>query len=236
MIIGGIQKNSLIDYPKKISCVLFLSGCNFHCPYCHNPQLINAHHPPADSLTEEWCLRFLKERKGFLDGVVISGGEPTQQNQLPLLCEKIKTMDYPIKIDTNGSRPRILKRLIEGGLVDYIAMDIKTAPAFYHPYIVKEDHREMILSSVRIILESGLDHEFRTTCVRPFVTEEIIRKISMLIEGAERFVLQQFHDTGILNPSFFDKPGLVFTDDELRRLQALSEPYVGVCTISGRND
>lgn len=236
MIFGGIQKNSLIDYPEKVGCILFLSGCNFRCPYCHNPQLVAETMTPPDFLTEKWFLRFLEKRKGFLDGVVVSGGEPTLQNRLPSLCKKIKALGYPIKIDTNGSRPEILKRLIDDKLVDYIAMDIKTVPDSYYPHIAKENRPETILSSIRIILESNIDHEFRTTCVRPFITEEIIRKITVLIEGADRFVLQQFQDTGILNPAFFDSAGAPYTREELNRFQTRSRPYVGACTIRGIND
>ncbi len=236
MIFGGIQKNSLIDYPEKVSCILFLSGCNFRCPYCHNPQLVAETKAPPDFLTEKWFLQFLEKRKGFLDGVVVSGGEPTLQNRLPLLCKKIKALGYPIKIDTNGSRPEILRRLIDDKLVDYIAMDIKTVPESYYPHIAKENRPEMILSSIRIILESKIDHEFRTTCVRPFITEEIIKKITVLIEGADRFVLQQFQDTGILNPTFFDDTGSPYTGSELRQFRTLSQPYAGVCTIRGIND
>ncbi len=236
MIFGGIQKTSLIDYPQKISCILFLSGCNFRCPYCHNPQLVAETKTSPDFLTEKWFLQFLEKRKGFLDGVVVSGGEPTLQNGLPLLCNKIKALGYPIKIDTNGSRPEILQYLIDDKLVDYIAMDIKTVPESYYPNIAKENRPETILSSIRIILESKIDHEFRTTCVMPFITEEIIRKIAVLIEGADRFVLQQFKDTGILNPTFFDDTGSPYTDSELSRFQTLSQPYVGVCAIRSMTD
>ena len=236
MIFGGIQKNSLIDYPEKVSCILFLSGCNFRCPYCHNPQLVAETKTPPDFLTEKWFLQFLEKRKGFLDGVVVSGGEPTLQNRLPLLCKKIKALGYPIKIDTNGSRPETLQRLIDDKLVDYIAMDIKTVPESYYPHIAKENRPETILSSIRIILESKIDHEFRTTCVRPFITEEIIRKITVLIEGADRFVLQQFQDTGILNPTFFDDTGSPYTGSDLRNFRTLSQPYVGACAIRGITD
>lgn len=128
MIIGGIQKNSLIDYSEKISCVVFLAGCNFTCPYCHNPDLVrwkSASKPPIDE--NEICA-FLESRKGFLDGVVISGGEPTLNDGLPLFLERIKRLGYSVKLDTNGTRPRMIGHLIENGLVDYIAMDIKADP------------------------------------------------------------------------------------------------------------
>ena len=134
MRIGGLQKNSLIDYPGKVSCVLFLSGCNFDCPYCHNPDLVRGSLSCHPFLDEKAVYEFLKRRKRFLDGVVISGGEPTLNKNLFRLCEKIKQIGYPLKLDTNGSQPQVIKRLINEGLVDYIAMDIKTDPLHYSPY------------------------------------------------------------------------------------------------------
>ena len=128
MVIGGIQKISLIDYPGKLSCVLFLSGCNFKCPYCHNPQLVKSDSAYSDCLDEKAVYEFLESRKGLIDGVVISGGEPTLQKNLPLLCNEIKEMGYLVKLDTNGSRPKAIKLLIDEGLVDYVAMDIKSDP------------------------------------------------------------------------------------------------------------
>ena len=236
MIFGGIQKTSLIDYPEKISCILFLSGCNFRCPYCHNPQLVNDTATSPGFLTEKWFLEFLENRKEFLDGVVLSGGEPTLQNQLPSFCQKIKDRGYPIKIDTNGSRPDILKCLIADELVDYIAMDVKTTPDRYYPDITEIHHPDAILSSIRIVKESKLDHEFRTTCVRPFITEETMRKIIVLLDGADRFVLQQFQNTNILNPAFFDKTIIPYTRDELYRFQALAKPHVGACAVKGMSE
>ena len=133
MIIGGWQKNSFIDYPEKISCVLFVSGCNFDCPYCFNPDLVRNN--PKNILDLTRIYDFLENRKGLLDGVVISGGEPTLHNELFLLCKNIHQMGYPIKLDTNGSRPQVIKKLIDAGMIDYIAMDIKTDPFNYSPLI-----------------------------------------------------------------------------------------------------
>jgi pyruvate formate lyase activating enzyme len=139
MVLGGLQKSSLIDYPGKISCVLFLSGCNFACPYCHNPDL--AMGCVAANISEDSIYDFLERRREFLDGVVISGGEPTIQKDLIQLCRKIKQMGYPVKLDTNGSRPRVVQILIEEGLVDYIAMDIKTDTARYSSLMKKDAPR-----------------------------------------------------------------------------------------------
>ena len=233
MIFGGIQKNSLIDYPEKISCILFITGCNFRCPYCHNPQLVLNPTASPDFLTEKWFLQFIEKRKGFLDGIVLSGGEPTLQHQLPSFCQKIKALGYPIKIDTNGSRPDILERLITDNLVDYIAMDVKTTPDAYYPNITEEDCVEAIFSSIQIIKGSKIGYEFRTTCVKPFITEETIRKIIVLLDGVDRFVLQQFQNTNILNTAFFDDAVTPYTTDELTGFQSMAQPYVGVCAIKG---
>ena len=153
MVFGGIQKNSFIDFPGKISCVLFLAGCNFRCPFCHNPELVKRDRF-SSYFDEQAVYRFLEQRKDFLDGVVISGGEATIQKGLFDLCKRIKKIGYPIKLDTNGSRPNVLKRLIDEGYVDYIAMDIKTDPFQYFPLITTDDKPEKILSSIQIIKES----------------------------------------------------------------------------------
>jgi len=231
MKIGGLQKNSLIDYPGKLSCVVFLTGCNFACPYCHNPGLITNPAPRNGALTPEDLFAFLHERRGFLDGVVISGGEPTLQEDLFGLCRRIKAMEYPIKLDTNGSRPQIVQRLIQAGLVDYIAMDVKTAPANYAAFICAQCCAESILASIGIVMASGLPYEFRTTCVKPIVTGPIIEEISRIIEGASRYVLQQAHTQQVLNPEFFSDPRQVCSDRELQTYQAIAAKHVTQCLI-----
>jgi pyruvate formate lyase activating enzyme len=133
MLLGGLQKTSLIDYPGKLSCVLFFSGCNFDCPYCHNPQLARGCRVGFPSTIETQLYRFLKRRRTVLDGVVLSGGEPTIQKDIYSACLRLKQMGYPVKLDTNGSRPQVLRRLLDEKLVDYIAMDIKTDPLNYSP-------------------------------------------------------------------------------------------------------
>ena len=177
MIFGGLQKNSLIDFPGKISCVLFTLGCNFDCPYCHNPELIKTH-PPTPTFDQQWVYDFLEKRRHFLDGVVISGGEPTLQTDLEKVCCRIKEMGFPVKIDSNGSRPKVLERLIGAGLVDYLAMDIKTDPARYAPLIQKRCSPETIHRSIRIIMEAGIDYEFKTTCIRPLIDTAVIETIA----------------------------------------------------------
>jgi len=205
MHIGGLLKNSMIDYPGKLSCGIFLAGCNFDCPYCHNPDLVEGCAGRSAEFNPGNIYRFIENRKGFLDGVVISGGEPTLQEDLFDLCRRIKNMGFPVKLDTNGSRPRVIKRLIDEGLVDYIAMDLKTDPRWYATYIKANCNAAAILSSVEIIMESAIAYEFRTTCVKPIVTPTVIENISRLIKGASLYALQRFHKNP--NPhAFFRVP------------------------------
>ena len=231
MIIGGLQKVSLIDYPGKVSCVVFLSGCNFDCPYCHNPDLAKGV-APAPFLDEIEVYRFLQRRRGILDGVVISGGEPTLQKNLFYLCEKIKQVGYPIKLDTNGSRPDVIKRLIHEGLVDYIAMDIKTDPLHYSPHIVRDYDPADILLSIRVIIESDILYEFRTTCVRPIVCEAAIERTAETIKGAKSYVLQRFRNSRVLlHPEFFAETAASYSEDELLHLKTMASKWVKTCII-----
>ena len=138
MKFGGLQKNSLIDYPGKIACVLFVCGCNFDCPYCHNPELVKETIENPLAFHENKAYDFLKKRKGLIDAVVISGGEPTLQADLADVCQHIKQMGFLVKVDTNGSRPEVVRQLIVDKLVDYLAMDIKTDPPAYSPVIKKK--------------------------------------------------------------------------------------------------
>jgi len=229
MVIGGWQKNSFVDYPGKISCVLFLSGCNFDCPYCFNPDL--AKNKPKNILDFDHVYDFLATRKGLLDGVVISGGEPTLHEELFLLCEKIHQMGYPIKLDTNGSRPHIIKRLIDEGMIDYIAMDIKTDPDNYDPIIQKNCRPKHILSSIKIIMESSLDYEFRTTCIKPLVNAKVLENIVMHIKDAMLYVLQQFQHKDVLHPEFFLGKERLYTDEELLHLKHIADLRVKKCVV-----
>jgi len=231
MNIGGLLKNSMIDYPGKLSCGIFLSGCNFDCPYCHNPDLVNGCSGCAAEFNLDHVYRFIQNRKGFLDGVVISGGEPTLQDDLFDLCRQVKNMGYPVKLDTNGSRPRVIKRLIDEGLIDYIAMDLKTDPTWYATYIKADCNEAAILSSIEIIMESAIAYEFRTTCVKPIVTPAVIEKISLLIKGASLYALQRFHKSRMLHPDFFKEINYEYTDDELLQLKAVAEPWVERCIV-----
>jgi len=231
MVLGGLQKNSLIDYPGKICSVLFLSGCNFDCPYCHNPSLVKgcpAKYHPVDA---ETVYKFLESHKVFLDGVVISGGEPTLHDDISKLCKKIKKMGYKVKLDTNGSRPQVIKRLVQEGLVDYIAMDIKTDPFKYSP-LTKEDRTpQRILSSIKVIIEAHLPHEFKTTCIKPLVNKSVIETISHLIQGSDLYALQRFRKTEVLHPEFFEENEYRIEESELLRMKSIAEPYVKRCIV-----
>ena len=230
MRLAGLQKSSLIDFPQKLSCVLFLSGCNFHCPYCHNADVVLGKDEAFPSEKEVW--EFLEARAGFLDGVVISGGEPTLQEDLPFLCEKVKKLNYPVKLDTNGSRPEMIRTLICERLVDYVAMDIKSDPLDYSPLIKEGVSSDDILSSIQLVMESGLPYEFRTTCVRPIVDAQVIENIARAIQGASLYALQRFHASGgVLQPEFFLESGSGWGEEEIDLFRSLAAPWVDTCLV-----
>jgi len=229
VIFGGIRKTSLIDYPGMVSCVVFASGCNFHCPYCHNPDLVNGN--TRQRFSEKDVFAFLARRKDLLDGVVLSGGEPTLQKDLPGVCRRIKDMGFSVKLDTNGGRPRVLEALLSTGCIDYVAMDIKTDPQSYGPPIGDAQKPPPILESIRRIMEADIPYEFRTTCVRPFVDESIMDRIASTINGAKRYVLQRFHSKNLLDPDFFKQTDPGFDADGMARLFAVAAPRVKSCLL-----
>jgi pyruvate formate lyase activating enzyme len=231
MQIGGIQKSSLIDYPGKLSSVIFCAGCNFDCPYCHNPGLVAGQSSCADQMDMNALTGFLDQRRNFLDGVVVSGGEPTLQPDLLDLCRKIKAFGFAVKLDTNGSRPRVLQQLIQAGLVDYIAMDLKTDPVLYRSFIKPDCRPDPIVDSIALIMDSGLDYEFRTTCVKPIVTVRTIENILQLIAGAKRYALQRFRNGDVLHPEFFKNSQSEYSAQEMLQLKALAEQSVAECIV-----
>lgn len=231
MRLAGLQKNSLIDYPGKVSCVLFLSGCNFDCPYCHNPDLVRGILTCHAYPNEKAVYDFLERRKEVLDGVVISGGEPTLDESLFSLCEKIKRIGYPLKLDTNGSQPQVIKRLIDEGLVDYIAMDVKTDPLHYSPLLTKESGPGHILISIHTIMETARVYEFRTTCVKSIVAEHTIESIAKTIRGAKLYVLQHFRNGRVLHPEYFCENQANYDEGGLAHLKSIAEPLVKRCIV-----
>ena len=177
-------------------------------------------------------LEFLKDRKGLLEGVVISGGEPTLSNDLISICEKIQSLGFPIKLDTNGSRPEVIEQLIRLKAINYLAMDIKTHPSSYVPLIKRHFNPDLIFESIQVIMSSGLPYEFRTTCVRPFIDDHVIARIGRIIEGAKLYALQKFKNQDkLLNPDFFKRKQRGFSDEEMLGLKRCAEPWVGECIV-----
>jgi pyruvate formate lyase activating enzyme len=202
MRIGGLQKLSLIDFPGRVSCVLFLSGCNFHCPYCHNPALARGTSDPHAPGIDDF-LSFAAERRRLIDGVVISGGEPTLQAALPDLCAAIRDLGLAVKLDTNGSRPGMLRRLLTQGLVDSVALDLKTDPAAYAPVICEPGAADGVAESLRLLRDSGLPVEFRTTLAPPpLVDEAILARLAQRLGPRARYALQTCRFEAMLDPAF----------------------------------
>lgn len=232
MHIGGFQKNSLIDFPGTVACVVFTTGCNFFCPYCHNPDLASGSVAGRKSLDAQDIFTFLASRKDLVDGVVITGGEPCLQPDLTDFILRIKHMGLAVKLDSNGSRPEVLAHLLDRSLVDYVAMDIKTAPSLY-PDIMKTSIRvDAIQESMDVIMASAPAYEFRTTCVRPFVTEKIMEKICRRIRGAQKYVLQKCSkNVQMLDPYFSRQADRFFSDLEIQGLKAIAEKTVKTVII-----
>ena len=198
MNIGGIQKTSLLDYPEKISAIVFTKGCNFRCGYCHNPELFDIQ--GNQELKASDFLEFLKTRKGKLDAVVITGGEPCLQKDLKEFIIAIKKLGFLVKLDTNGSFPEIIEKLLPH--IDYIAMDIKGPLEKYQKISSSQIDTEKILKSIKLIKNSGIDYEFRTTVVKSQLKIEDFENIAQMLKGAKKYYLQKFVPAKTLNPDF----------------------------------
>lgn len=190
MLIAGLAKQSFVDYPGKIAAVIFTQGCNLNCFYCHNRQLI-----PWESKTrqiaENEILEFLSQRRNFLEGVVITGGEPTLQEDLPEFITQIKEQGYPVKLDTNGTQPDMLRKLLEAHLLDYVAMDLKAPASLFYQICGVQVNQEDIRDSINLLLDSTLPHEFRTTWA-PGLSQDDIREILLSIPSTSPFFLQNY--------------------------------------------
>lgn len=204
---AGLIKQSLVDYPGEIAAVLFTRGCNMRCPFCHNPHLlIKPKNPQPEPIDITEILNFLKDRQGFLDGVVISGGEPTLYDQLPGDISRIKELGYLLKLDTNGTNPQMIENLFQSGLLDYVAMDIK-APLEYKKYLqacgkLSLEEFFNIRSSIHLLRSSPVNLEFRTTVVPALHTPEDIVDIAKYLQGANKYTLQQFNPRVTLEPGY----------------------------------
>lgn len=198
MNIQGLQKLTLLDYPDKVACTVFTAGCNFRCPFCHNASLVT-HVNPGNDIPVEDILAFLRKRRGVLDGVCVTGGEPLLQPDIMDFIKQVKELGYSVKLDTNGSIITRLRQLVEQELVDYVAMDIKNAPNKYGETIGIEGYNlENILQSVDYLKSGAVPYEFRTTVVREFHKREDFAAIGRWLKGAERYYLQGFVDSGDL--------------------------------------
>ena len=223
MQIAGLQKSSLLDYPSKIAAVIFTLGCNFRCPYCHNPNLITA--VSSNSLFDETAVfNFLKQRQGKLDAVVVSGGEPSLQKDIAEFFRKIKDLGYLAKLDTNGTNPDVIKRLVNEKLVDYIAMDIKSPLNKYEQTVCRSIDIGKISESIEFIMSCGVEYEFRTTVVRSQLDILDFENIGKILKGAKRYYLQKFRSDITLNPNFSKEQ--TYTDMEFEKIQSILKSYI----------
>lgn len=251
MLIGGLEKLSLIDYPGYLSAVVFVKGCNFRCRFCYNPMLVLPYGKTKDiergreeghshQAKEEDCplfdegdlFQFLEKRVGKLEAVVITGGEPTIHADLTEFIKKIKKLGFLVKLDTNGANPEMLDKLIKNNLLDYIAMDLKADQKNYKKAAGLDVDFGKIAKSVKIIMGGGPPYEFRTTCAPGFLNEEMMENMGMLIKGAGKWYLQKFKsDTNLIDKSLVGKEP--FSAKEMEKFVKIGKKYVKECKIRG---
>ena len=228
MDIQGLQKLTLLDWPGRVACTIFLGGCDFRCPFCHNRDLVTGPLPAAMDSGE--LLAFLAKRKGLLDGVCVTGGEPLLRPGLEALLEEIKALGFPIKLDTNGTNPDMLEALAQEGLLDYAAMDIKNSPDRYAETCGGVDLLGPVKRSAALLMAGAVDYEFRTTVCAPLHTPEEMAGIGRWLKGAKRYFLQPFVDSGELVGSGM-KP---LTKEEIEALRDSVLPDIPSTQIRGQ--
>jgi len=226
MLLGGFQKMTLIDYPGKIATTVFTVGCNFRCPFCHNPELVELDPETFPLFREQEAkfFSFLEGRKGLLDGVCITGGEPTVQPDIIPFMRTLKDMGFLVKLDSNGTHPEVLKWVFDEGLADYVAMDIKNGPERYHEAVGISVDMDAIRGSIRLIMDSGIDYEFRTTVVPGIHTEEDFTAVAELVSGAKRYYLQVFRDGKVLSR---DDARFKARVPDVQKIRDIVAPHVG---------
>jgi pyruvate formate lyase activating enzyme len=225
MKIGGLQKLTLVDYPGKVAATVFLIGCNFRCPFCQNPELACLDNTSGLApISESDFFSFLDSKIGFIDGICITGGEPTINTDLIDFIRKIKAKGFLIKLDSNGSNPEVLSEIINEKLIDFIAMDIKTSLEKYEKAIGVKIDLENIKKSVEIIKNSGIDYEFRTTVVPWLVEKKDIEKIGEWLKGAKKIALQQFQNKKVLDKEF--EKIQPYPDETLKEFKKILEKYI----------
>ena len=219
MVLSGLQKLTLLDFPGRIAATVFTRGCNMRCPFCHNASLVTG---VSDIISEEEFFSFLQSRLGRLGGVCVSGGEPTLNADLPDFIKRIKDMGFEVKLDTNGTNPDMLERLIDDGLVDYVAMDIKSSEKRYSDVAGKQVDFEKVKRSIEILLSEKIDYEFRTTVAKPLFSKGDFTEIGKMIKGAKRYYLQGFLDSGdIVGQGIF-----AYSEGEMKEFLAEILPFV----------
>lgn len=229
MEFGGIQKLSCLDYPGLVACTVFTKGCNFRCPFCHNAPLVAG--GSQEAIPEEEILTYLKKRQGILEGIAVTGGEPLLHSGLEAFLEKVKALGYKVKLDTNGSKPDFLQQLVDAGLVDKVAMDIKNSPEAYGSTVgVKAFDIAPVEESKRYLLTGPVDYEFRTTVVKGLHTEATLLDTARWIAGAKAWFLQcyTFRDT-VLAPEGLS----AFTPEELTALLQAVQAYIPTAALRG---
>lgn len=226
MIISGLVKTTLLDYPSHVAATIFLGGCNLRCPFCHNSSFLEH---PMEEYTLEELFAFLKKRQGILDGVCISGGEPTLNPELPEFIKKIRDLGYLIKLDTNGTNPDMLEILMENYLLDYVAMDIKSSLDEYEKCCGCSVNLSAILRSISILLEGRIPYEFRTTVVKELHTAAAMKNMGQLLKGADQLFLQSFVNSDGVTVKDLHAPSL----DQLKEYKEILQHYVSNVFIRG---
>lgn len=229
MNIQGLNKVTLLDYPGRVACTVFTGGCDLRCPFCHNSQLVL--HPTFSPIDEEEVFALLRRRRGIIDGVAITGGEPLLQPDIEAFISRVRELGYSVKLDTNGTHPARLAHLLEAGLVDHVAMDIKNSPERYPETVgIPGFDVTPIRESIALLVGGSTGYEFRTTVVAPLHDEESMLGIGRLIKGAGRYFLQGFADSGAL----IDPEGLrAVPREEMEKFAAIVAPFVGSAELRG---